>query len=192
MPHAVSISHDHWASFVRSFSKYSGRKYDIGALLRCATKRELVSNVLRLTYDHRSLQERMVEELESEDVRKVIRGRCHLFFGETYDVQVVDADMTAVYGRAMEAMGLTLLPQPPCGCAGSHIDYDLGSPCWQTMNLVEDLQKRGVTMWEVEGPKVRYKPKSVLTQQDKSALKRLKPHILGYLRTKKDVEDTPQ
>ena len=53
-----------WDEFVSSFRQYKGKRFNLGALLRSCTDREVADGTITLKYSHPSHQERMQEELD--------------------------------------------------------------------------------------------------------------------------------
>lgn len=127
----------------------------------------------------------MEDELESSDVRDLILEKSLEVFNVAYRIEVTSealfpTSMHQVYRRAVSQMGLTVLPKPECGCSGSHIAFDLKSPCWQAMMLVEDLRRQGIDLVN-NGDVLVVKPKSKVSKVDRQLLKQLKPHIMRYI-----------
>ncbi len=59
-----------WPAIVRTLSRYKGRRFNIGALLRACQHHSLEGNILQLEFSHRSHMERMVEEMENPESKR--------------------------------------------------------------------------------------------------------------------------
>ena len=62
----------HWSDILRSLSRYKGKRFNLGALLRDCREREVVDGTVTLRFSYRSHMERMQEELEDPQTRKVL------------------------------------------------------------------------------------------------------------------------
>ncbi len=59
-----------WPAIVKTLSRYKGRRFNIGALLRACQRHSLEGNTLLLEFSHRSHMERMVEEMENPESKR--------------------------------------------------------------------------------------------------------------------------
>jgi DNA polymerase III subunit gamma/tau len=79
-----------WIAAVKALGRCKGKKYNLGALLRDC-KSETVSlegDTLTLPFTHRTNMERMQEELEDPNGRKMLSDAIEKFFGQAYGVQL--------------------------------------------------------------------------------------------------------
>jgi DNA polymerase III subunit gamma/tau len=79
-----------WVAAVKALGRCKGKKYNLGALLRDC-KSETVSlegDTLTLPFTHRTNLERMQEELEDPNGRKMLSDAIEKFFGQAYGVQL--------------------------------------------------------------------------------------------------------
>ena len=61
-----------WSDILRSLSRYKGKRFNLGALLRDCREREVADGTVTLRFSYRSHMERMQEELEDPQTRKVL------------------------------------------------------------------------------------------------------------------------
>ena len=59
-----------WPAIVRTLSRYKGRRFNIGALLRACQHHSLEGNTLQLEFSHRSHMERMLDEMENPESKR--------------------------------------------------------------------------------------------------------------------------
>lgn len=59
-----------WPAIVRTLSRYKGRRFNIGALLRACQRHSLEGNTLQLEFSHRSHMERMLDEMENPESKR--------------------------------------------------------------------------------------------------------------------------
>ena len=59
-----------WPAIVRTLSRYKGRRFNIGALLRACQHHSLQGNTLQLEFSHRSHMERMLDEMENPESKR--------------------------------------------------------------------------------------------------------------------------
>jgi DNA polymerase III gamma/tau subunit len=79
-----------WIAAVKALGRCKGKKYNLGALLRDC-KSETVSlegDTLTLPFTHRTNMERMQEELEDPNGRKMLSDAIEKFFGQAYGVRM--------------------------------------------------------------------------------------------------------
>ena len=79
----------HWNSVVKSLSRHKGRRFDLGALLRSCTEREVAEEAITLKYPHPSHKERMEEELEDPKSRQTLQEAFARVMGGSYDIRAV-------------------------------------------------------------------------------------------------------
>jgi hypothetical protein len=75
-----------WLATVKALARCKGKKYNLGALLRdCkADTITLEGETLVLCFAHRTNMERMQEELEDPNGRRMVAEAVGKFFGESY------------------------------------------------------------------------------------------------------------
>ena len=61
-----------WPAIVKTLSRYKGRRFNIGALLRACQHHSLEGNTLQLEFSHRSHMERMLEEMENPESKRTL------------------------------------------------------------------------------------------------------------------------
>ena len=59
-----------WPAIVKTLSRYKGRRFNIGALLRACQHHSLEGNILLLEFSHRSHMERMMDEMENPESKR--------------------------------------------------------------------------------------------------------------------------
>ena len=59
-----------WPAIVKTLSRYKGRRFNIGALLRACQNHSMEGNTLQLEFSHRSHMERMMEEMENPESKR--------------------------------------------------------------------------------------------------------------------------
>ena len=77
-----------WDSILKALSRYKGKRFNLGALLRDCKQREVADGTITLKFSYRSHMERMQGELEDPESRKVLRETLAKAMGGTYDVRV--------------------------------------------------------------------------------------------------------
>ena len=77
-----------WNEVLKSLSRYKGRRFNLGALLRDCKEREVADGLVTLKFSYRSHMERMEEELEDPQTRKVLEETLAKFLDGPYRVQV--------------------------------------------------------------------------------------------------------
>jgi DNA polymerase-3 subunit gamma/tau len=78
--------HSRWLATVKALARCKGKKYNLGALLRdCkADTITLEGETLVLCFTHRTNMERMQEEMEDPNGRRMVAEAVGKFFGESY------------------------------------------------------------------------------------------------------------
>ncbi len=61
-----------WPAIVKTLSRYKGRRFNIGALLRGCQHHSLEGNTLQLEFSHRSHMERMLDEMENPESKRTL------------------------------------------------------------------------------------------------------------------------
>ena len=61
-----------WPAIVKTLSRYKGRRFNIGALLRACQNHSMEGNTLQLEFSHRSHMERMLEEMENPESKRTL------------------------------------------------------------------------------------------------------------------------
>ena len=62
-----------WPGVVRTLSRHKGKRFNIGALLRACSRREVSDSTISLEFSHQSHKERMEEEIEDLESSRVLR-----------------------------------------------------------------------------------------------------------------------
>ena len=81
-----------WDEILRSLRGRKGKRFDLGALLRSSTGREMGDGTFTLKYSHSSHMERIEEELQDHASRTTIEEAVAKVLGGKYDIKVVAAD----------------------------------------------------------------------------------------------------
>ena len=81
-----------WSEILRSLRGHKGKRFDLGALLRSSTGREMGDGTFTLKYSHSSHMERIEEELQDHTSRTTIEEAVAKVLGGKYDIKVVAAD----------------------------------------------------------------------------------------------------
>ena len=81
-----------WSEVVKTLSRYKGKRFNIGALLRDCKSQHLEGETLVLTFAHRSHLERMQEELDDPQGLKSVNEALTRSVGASYDVKLTLAD----------------------------------------------------------------------------------------------------
>ncbi len=61
-----------WPTIVKTLSRYKGRRFNIGALLRACQHHSLEGNTLQLEFSHRSHMERILDEMENPESKRTL------------------------------------------------------------------------------------------------------------------------
>ena len=82
-----------WDSVVRELRRSKGERFNLGALLRACTGREISEEKLILKFGHKSNMERLQQEIENPHSRQVIREAVEKVMGTAYEIAVIMADV---------------------------------------------------------------------------------------------------
>ena len=82
-----------WDSVVRELRRSKGERFNLGALLRACTGREISEEKLILKFGHKSNMERLQQEIENPHSRQVIREAVEKVMGTSYEIAVIMADV---------------------------------------------------------------------------------------------------
>ena len=77
-----------WGAILKSLSRHKGKRFNLGALLRDCREREVADGLITLKFSHRSHMERMQEELEDPNSRKVLREAVQDALDGPYEIEV--------------------------------------------------------------------------------------------------------
>ncbi|MCE2404219.1 MAG: DNA polymerase III subunit gamma/tau [Dehalococcoidia bacterium] len=80
---------DRWSDLVKALSRYKGRRFNIGALLRDCREQEILGDTLVLTFAHKSHMERMEEELDDPQGRRRVEEALIGSFGSSYQLKLI-------------------------------------------------------------------------------------------------------
>jgi hypothetical protein len=80
---------DQWTDLVKSLSRYKGRRFNIGALLRDCKEQQIRGDTLVLTFAHKSHMERMEEELDDPQGRRRVEEALVSSLGSSYQLKLV-------------------------------------------------------------------------------------------------------
>ena len=80
---------DQWSGLVKTLSRYKGRRYNIGALLRDCREQQIEGDTLVLTFAHKSHMERMQEELDDPQGRRGVEEALASTLGTPYQLKLV-------------------------------------------------------------------------------------------------------
>ena len=94
-----------WLATVKALNRCKGKKYNLGALLRdCKSDTiSLDSDTLILPFVHRPNLERMQEEMEDPNSRRMVTEAVTKFFGSPYDFKIILAGDNEEGGSANRA-----------------------------------------------------------------------------------------
>jgi DNA polymerase-3 subunit gamma/tau len=81
-----------WGEILRLLRGVKGKRFDLGALLRVSTDREIGDGTFTLKYSHSSHMERVEEELQDHASRTTIEEAVAKVLGGKYDIKVVAAN----------------------------------------------------------------------------------------------------
>ena len=81
-----------WNEILKSLNRQKGRRFNLGALLRVSTAREISDGVIVLKYSHPSHRERLEQELEDPQTRRTLQEAFATALGGSYEIQVSDAE----------------------------------------------------------------------------------------------------
>ncbi len=90
---SMEIAAEQWGTLVRTLSRYKGRRFNVGALLRDCKSHYLDSETLVLAFSHRSHLERMQQELDDPQSLMKIKEALAQSLGSSYQVSLtIDGD----------------------------------------------------------------------------------------------------
>ena len=81
-----------WNEVLRSLGRQKGRRFNIGALLRSSTSREIADGEIVVRYAHPSHRERIEQELDDPQTRRLVEEAFEQVLGESYKIRVSEAD----------------------------------------------------------------------------------------------------
>ena len=77
-----------WESIVKALRTQKGKRFNLGALLRSSTQRVVEDGTITLKYSHPSHLERMQEELDDPEARRLLRGAFEQAMHGPYEIRV--------------------------------------------------------------------------------------------------------
>ena len=80
---------ERWGDLVKSLSRYKGKRFNFGALLRDCREQEILGDTLVLTFAHKSHMERMEEELDDPQGRRRVEEALVSAFGSPYELKLM-------------------------------------------------------------------------------------------------------
>ncbi|MDA0733097.1 MAG: DNA polymerase III subunit gamma/tau [Chloroflexi bacterium] len=94
-----------WMATVKALNRYKGKKYNLGALLRDCKSDSIVvqDDTMVLSFSHRTNMERMQEEMEDPNGRRMVAEAVEKFFGTPYTFQLVLMEETGDSGSTRSA-----------------------------------------------------------------------------------------
>ena len=90
-PAAASPMDAGWNAALRALARQKGRRFNLGALLRSSTAREISDGEIVIRYAHSSHRERIEEELDDPQTRRTVEDAFEQAFGQSYKVRVSEA-----------------------------------------------------------------------------------------------------
>ena len=87
-PAPVGSLQEQWSVLVRHLSRYKGKRFNFGALLRDCKSQQVEGETLVLTFSHRSHLERMQEELDDPQGMKTVNEALLKALGSTYQLKL--------------------------------------------------------------------------------------------------------
>jgi len=79
---------ERWGALVKNLSRYKGKRYNIGALLRDCKSQQVEGETLVLAFAHRSHLERMQEELDDPQGMRTVNEALLKLFGASYQLRL--------------------------------------------------------------------------------------------------------
>ena len=79
---------DQWSGLIRTLSRYKGKRFNIGALLRDCKSQHIEGEALVLMFAHRSHLERMQEELDDPQGAKMVKEALVKSLGVAYELRL--------------------------------------------------------------------------------------------------------
>jgi hypothetical protein len=105
-----------WGTIAKSLGSHKGRRFNLGALLRCCTKREARGGVVTLWLGYLSHRERLAEELSDPETRGMLKGALGLVLGRPHEINVSGDNYPAAVDKSPE-LGITPWQERPQGIA---------------------------------------------------------------------------
>ena len=81
-----------WNTILRSLARSKGKRFNLGALLRSSSERAVADGVVTLRYSHQSHMERMQEELDDPQTRRIVKEALTSAMDGPYDLEVAAID----------------------------------------------------------------------------------------------------
>jgi DNA polymerase-3 subunit gamma/tau len=81
-----------WSDILRTLRGRKGKRFDLGALLRSSTERQIADGTVVLKYSHPSHKERIEEELADPKSRKMLTDILEISMGGPYEIKASLAD----------------------------------------------------------------------------------------------------
>ena len=79
---------EQWGTLIKTLSRYKGKRFNIGALLRDCKDQQIEGDTLLLTFAHRSHLERMQEELDDPQGKKTVEDALLKSFGSALGLKL--------------------------------------------------------------------------------------------------------
>ncbi len=80
---------EQWGMLIKTLSRYKGKRFNIGALLRDCKSQQIEGDTLLLTFAHRSHLERIQEELDDPQGRKTVGDALVKSFGSALGLKLI-------------------------------------------------------------------------------------------------------
>ena len=81
-------SQEWWSEMIKTLSRYKGKRFNIGALLRDCRSQRMEGDTLVLTFAHRSHLERMEEELADPQGMRTVNEAMTKILGASYELRL--------------------------------------------------------------------------------------------------------
>ena len=82
---------EQWGAMIRALSRYKGRRFNIGALLRDCRNPRIEDETLVLEFAHRSHLERMQEEVDDPQGQRAVEEALVKLLGRSYQLKIVQS-----------------------------------------------------------------------------------------------------
>ena len=92
---------DQWGELVKTLSRYKGKRFNIGALLRDCKGQSIEGETLVLAFAHRSHLERMQEELDDPQGMKMVSDAFLKSWGTSYQLRLTLVDDDGASGALL-------------------------------------------------------------------------------------------
>lgn len=96
---SAGLSADQWSSLIRALSRYKGKRFNIGALLRDCKDQHMDGETLVVAFSHRSHLERMQEELDDPQGMRAVEQAMTKSLGAFYGLKLGLAENAASTGQ---------------------------------------------------------------------------------------------